>query len=195
MRDECSKYGKILELKIPRPAGGSRQSAGVGRIFVKFETIEATTNALTSLAGRKFADRTVVTTYFPEVSNIPCIDSTPLQSLNAYVGKLRRRSLVKDTGEQTDNQGCPAAYDAIDSPDKLFAAREPAFYLLLLKLTCIVQSFFAEKNQEIQSRRCRLISRKASKLIWVLGTKGSGWRQKIRDLQCWEIVRYELRVY
>ncbi|KAJ2975275.1 hypothetical protein NQ176_g5604 [Zarea fungicola] len=66
VRDECSKYGTILEIKVPRPAGGSRQSAGVGRIFVKFETTEATTIALNKLAGRKFADRTVVTTYFPE---------------------------------------------------------------------------------------------------------------------------------
>ncbi|KAM3426374.1 hypothetical protein MY4824_009994 [Beauveria thailandica] len=66
VRDECSKYGKILDLKVPRPAGGSRQSAGVGRIFVKFESVDVTTSALKALAGRKFADRTVVTTYFPE---------------------------------------------------------------------------------------------------------------------------------
>lgn len=68
VREECAKYGKVLDLKVPRPAGGSRQSAGVGRIFVKFESAEATTSALNALAGRKFADRTVVTTYFPEVS-------------------------------------------------------------------------------------------------------------------------------
>ncbi|EGX93964.1 splicing factor u2af large subunit [Cordyceps militaris CM01] len=66
VRDECSKYGKVLDVKVPRPAGGSRQSAGVGRIFVKFESVDSTTGALKALAGRKFADRTVVTTYFPE---------------------------------------------------------------------------------------------------------------------------------
>ncbi|KAI5466272.1 hypothetical protein BGZ63DRAFT_420774 [Mariannaea sp. PMI_226] len=66
VREECSKYGNIIDLKVPRPTGGSRQSAGVGKIFVKFESTESTTNALKSLAGRKFADRTVVTTYFPE---------------------------------------------------------------------------------------------------------------------------------
>lgn len=85
MRDECSKFGNILELKIPRPVGGSRQSAGVGRIFVKFETVEATTSALKALAGRKFADRTVVSTYFPEVcaelqySHIAGLTNTCLQ--------------------------------------------------------------------------------------------------------------------
>ncbi|KAG7129628.1 Splicing factor U2AF 50 kDa subunit like protein [Verticillium longisporum] len=66
VQEECAKYGTVLEVKVPRPVGGSRQSAGVGKIFVKYETKEATKKALQSLAGRKFADRTVVTTYFPE---------------------------------------------------------------------------------------------------------------------------------
>ncbi|KAM7193486.1 hypothetical protein V8F20_008389 [Naviculisporaceae sp. PSN 640] len=63
---ECEKYGKILALKIPRPVGGGRNSAGVGKIFIKYDTPESATKALRALAGRKFADRTVVTTYFPE---------------------------------------------------------------------------------------------------------------------------------
>jgi splicing factor U2AF 65 kDa subunit len=67
VREECSKFGSVAELKVPRPVGGSRQSAGVGKIFVKFDTPESTTQALRALAGRKFADRTVVATYFPEV--------------------------------------------------------------------------------------------------------------------------------
>ncbi|KAL1869229.1 hypothetical protein Plec18167_007895 [Paecilomyces lecythidis] len=66
VREECQKYGQVLDLKIPRPSGGSRQSAGVGKIFVKFDSVESTTKALKALAGRKFSDRTVVTTYFPE---------------------------------------------------------------------------------------------------------------------------------
>lgn len=53
---------------MPRPSGGSRQSPGVGKIYVKFDTVESATNALKALAGRKFSDRTVVTTYFSEVS-------------------------------------------------------------------------------------------------------------------------------
>lgn len=63
---ECEKFGKILSIKIPRPVGGSRQSAGVGKIFIKFEDSESATKALRALAGRKFSDRTVVSTYFPE---------------------------------------------------------------------------------------------------------------------------------
>jgi splicing factor U2AF 65 kDa subunit len=48
---------------------GSRQSAGVGKIFLKYETSEGAKKALAALAGRKFADRTVVTTFFDEVSS------------------------------------------------------------------------------------------------------------------------------
>lgn len=70
MKEECEKYGKVLEMKVPRPTGGSRQSNGVGKIFVKFDTPESAGKALRALAGRKFADRTVVTTYFSEVRSV-----------------------------------------------------------------------------------------------------------------------------
>jgi hypothetical protein len=67
IKTECQKYGEVLEVKIPRPTGGSRQSNGVGKIFVKFDKPESAGKALRALAGRKFADRTVVTTFFSEV--------------------------------------------------------------------------------------------------------------------------------
>ena len=54
-------------MKVPRPSGGSRQSTGVGKIFIKYDTPESAGKALRALAGRKFADRTVVSTYFSEV--------------------------------------------------------------------------------------------------------------------------------
>lgn len=53
---------------MPRPSGGSRQSSGVGKIFVKYDTPESAQTAMKALAGRKFADRTVVVTFFGEVS-------------------------------------------------------------------------------------------------------------------------------
>ncbi|MCJ1391696.1 hypothetical protein MMC18_004561 [Xylographa bjoerkii] len=67
VKEECEKYGPVLEIKVPRPSGGSRQSNGVGKIFIKYDTPESARKALQALAGRKFADRTVVTTYFSEV--------------------------------------------------------------------------------------------------------------------------------
>jgi hypothetical protein len=91
VKEECEKYGKVLEMKIPRPTGGSRQSNGVGKIFVKFDTPVSAGKALRTLAGRKFADRTVVTTYFSEV-NLPLLCSEQL--LTFFVGKLRGFCLV-----------------------------------------------------------------------------------------------------
>ncbi|KAH0385938.1 hypothetical protein KCU92_g3095, partial [Aureobasidium melanogenum] len=66
VKEECSKYGPVLDMKVPRPSGGSRQSNGVGKIYVKYDTNESASKALRALAGRKFADRTVVVTFFGE---------------------------------------------------------------------------------------------------------------------------------
>ncbi|KAF2261910.1 hypothetical protein CC78DRAFT_337532 [Lojkania enalia] len=65
VRDECSKFGKIVEIKMPRPSG-SRISAGVGKIYVKYEQSDAAQKAIKALAGRKFDNRTVVATQFSE---------------------------------------------------------------------------------------------------------------------------------
>ncbi|KAI9840094.1 MAG: hypothetical protein M1838_004241 [Thelocarpon superellum] len=66
VKEECEKFGPVMDLKVPRPTGGSRQSAGVGKIFVRFDAPESAGKAFRALAGRKFADRTVVTTFFSE---------------------------------------------------------------------------------------------------------------------------------
>lgn len=86
MGDECSKFGKVVRLKVPRPSGGSRQSAGVGKIFVKFDNADSATKALKALAGRKFSDRTVIATYFPEVCEVLlCCTLRTLVSLRTFV--------------------------------------------------------------------------------------------------------------
>lgn len=72
-------------MKIPRPSGGSRQSNGVGKIFVKYDSAESARKAIQALAGRKFADRTVVTTYFSEAS---LLLQTEAALLTASTGKL-----------------------------------------------------------------------------------------------------------
>lgn len=58
----------VVELKVPRPKGGSMTAPGVGKIYVKYDSVESAQKALRALAGRKFADRTVVVTFFGEVS-------------------------------------------------------------------------------------------------------------------------------
>lgn len=84
-------------MKVPRPTGGSRQSTGVGKIFVKYDNADSARTALQALAGRKFADRTVVTTYFAEVScfspflflqRILCYEKRTSELLMGDVGTL-----------------------------------------------------------------------------------------------------------
>lgn len=95
VKEECSKYGSVLEMKVPRPSGGSRQSNGVGKIYVKYDNNESASKALRALAGRKFADRTVVVTFFGEVrdypslySNLTCTDPCYRSTLMLMHGKL-----------------------------------------------------------------------------------------------------------
>ncbi|KAK3810786.1 MAG: splicing factor U2AF 65 kDa subunit-like protein [Benniella sp.] len=63
IREECSKFGQILEIRIPRPIPG-QEVRGLGKIFVKYSSVEECTVALRALSGRKFADRTVLTSFY-----------------------------------------------------------------------------------------------------------------------------------
>lgn len=65
IEEECGKYGPILEVKIPRPAG-ARSNPGVGKIYIKYQDIESGQKAIKALAGRQFSRRTVVVTEFSE---------------------------------------------------------------------------------------------------------------------------------
>ncbi|KAF2858798.1 hypothetical protein K470DRAFT_220514 [Piedraia hortae CBS 480.64] len=66
VREECAKYGEVVDVKMPRPTSGNRQGNGIGKIYIKYEHPEAAQKALAALAGRKFSDRTVVATHFSE---------------------------------------------------------------------------------------------------------------------------------
>lgn len=65
--EECSKFGTIVDMKIPRPNKGE-QVPGLGLIFVRYENKDQCLVALRALAGRKFADRTVVATFVDETN-------------------------------------------------------------------------------------------------------------------------------
>ena len=67
VQEECSKYGNILEVKIPRPME-EEEVAGVGKIFVRYKTSEEAHEAHRALAGRRFAERTVIAAFQDEVS-------------------------------------------------------------------------------------------------------------------------------
>ncbi|KAJ2959135.1 hypothetical protein NQZ79_g5353 [Umbelopsis isabellina] len=65
VQEECSKFGNLVEMKIPRPQEG-KTVPGLGMIFIRYENNEDALTALKALAGRKFADRTVLATFYEE---------------------------------------------------------------------------------------------------------------------------------
>ncbi|XP_049743019.1 splicing factor U2AF 65 kDa subunit-like [Elephas maximus indicus] len=62
VREECSKYGLVKSMEIPRPVDGV-EVPGCGKIFVEFTTVFDCQKAMQGLTGRKFASRVVVTKY------------------------------------------------------------------------------------------------------------------------------------
>jgi len=66
IEEECSKYGTVKSIEIPRPSKRSNDEtvAGVGKVFVEFDSATEAQRAQLNLAGRRFANRVVVTSYF-----------------------------------------------------------------------------------------------------------------------------------
>jgi splicing factor U2AF subunit len=63
IREECSKYGIVRSLEVPRPVRDI-EVAGIGKVFIEFDTKADCQKAQAALTGRKFANRTVVTSYY-----------------------------------------------------------------------------------------------------------------------------------
>lgn len=69
IRDECSKYGKVNSIVIPRPSKDQQgdtdhQVPGLGKVFVEFDSATEAQRAQRNLSGRRFANRLVATSYF-----------------------------------------------------------------------------------------------------------------------------------
>jgi len=66
VRSEASKYGRITQLMIPRPAkDGKTYIAGVGKIFVVFDDLTAARKFQLDTNGRKFDSRTSCAAFYP----------------------------------------------------------------------------------------------------------------------------------
>ena len=63
IREECSKYGEVRSLEIPRPVPGV-EVPGCGKVFIEFSSQLECQKAQHALTGRKFSNRVVVTSYF-----------------------------------------------------------------------------------------------------------------------------------
>ncbi|KAJ2824338.1 hypothetical protein FBU31_004023 [Coemansia sp. 'formosensis'] len=65
VQEECSNYGQIVSVVIPRPApeGSEEKVPGLGKIFVEYADVAAASVAVKELSGRQFAGHTVIATY------------------------------------------------------------------------------------------------------------------------------------
>ena len=100
IRDECSNFGAVEDLRIPRPtkrdkkwsASGADsaaireadENAGVGRVYVKFADADGAGKALAGLAGRAFAGRSIVATLLADDADA----SPPLDVIFAPAGDV-----------------------------------------------------------------------------------------------------------
>ena len=60
MNEECGKYGKIISVVIPRPSKSGESVTGIGKVFVRYESVEDATKARDALNGRRFGGNSVV---------------------------------------------------------------------------------------------------------------------------------------
>lgn len=68
IRDECSTFGTIEELIIPKPSTDGSVVAGIGKAYIKFTDEASARKASGALTGRTFDGKTVACTYISEDS-------------------------------------------------------------------------------------------------------------------------------
>ncbi|CAI5944522.1 unnamed protein product, partial [Closterium sp. NIES-65] len=66
MREECAKYGSLVNVVIPRPPAPGATAPGVGKVFVEYGDTAGALKAKAALHGRKFGGNAVVAIFYPE---------------------------------------------------------------------------------------------------------------------------------
>eukprot|EP00934_Nitzschia_sp_Nitz4_P007961 Nitzschia sp. Nitz4//scaffold3_size479765//303088//305038//NITZ4_000125-RA/size479765-augustus-gene-1.608-mRNA-1//-1//CDS//3329550833//7951//frame0 len=64
--EECSKFGRLLGMKIPRRPEGPIKESAIRKIFLEYATVQDATSAETELAGRQFGPNVVEASYYNE---------------------------------------------------------------------------------------------------------------------------------
>ncbi|KAK9936343.1 hypothetical protein M0R45_013190 [Rubus argutus] len=66
MKDECSKFGTLINVVIPRLNQDGEEISGVGKVFLEYSDTGSCANAKNVLGGRKFGGNIVNAYYYPE---------------------------------------------------------------------------------------------------------------------------------
>ncbi|PON96081.1 U2 snRNP auxilliary factor, large subunit, splicing factor [Trema orientale] len=66
MRDECGKFGIVVNVIIPRPNQSGEPISGVGKVFLEYADTAGCANARNVLDGRKFGGNIVSAVFYPE---------------------------------------------------------------------------------------------------------------------------------
>ncbi|KAJ1400113.1 U2 snRNP auxilliary factor, large subunit, splicing factor, partial [Sesbania bispinosa] len=66
MRQECSKFGSLVNVVIPRPQPNDELTPGVGKVFLEYVDVDGATKARAGLNGRKFGGNQVIAVFYPE---------------------------------------------------------------------------------------------------------------------------------
>ncbi|KAF5463951.1 hypothetical protein F2P56_014073 [Juglans regia] len=66
MREECGKFGALVNLVIPRPKPNGEPSPGVGKVFLEYADTDGSSKARSGLNGRKFGGNQVMAVFYPE---------------------------------------------------------------------------------------------------------------------------------
>nr|XP_024400966.1 splicing factor U2af large subunit B-like isoform X5 [Physcomitrium patens] len=66
MKEECGKYGSLLNVVIPRPSYDEEDVPGIGMVFVEYSDLEGAAKAKQALHNRKFGGKLVIASYYSE---------------------------------------------------------------------------------------------------------------------------------
>ena len=66
IQDQCSQYGRIVSIEIPKPSHDKTNVTGLGFVFVEFDNVDQSQRAKKELHGTKFNGRRVEAVYYPE---------------------------------------------------------------------------------------------------------------------------------
>jgi len=66
VREECKIYGKVVDVRIPRPETPGETVSGIGKIFVEYATRDGASFAKENLNGKSFHGRFVEVVFHPE---------------------------------------------------------------------------------------------------------------------------------